>query len=112
MGAAVGGLVGFTGGISYMAADGDSASAFLDEVARRVGPGTTALLVELNGEVDQKLGDHLKELGGTVFWTTRQQIQRSLKETQVGQIIADESRRRKRGKKAPTKHAQEHLKDN
>jgi uncharacterized membrane protein len=94
MGAAVGGLVGFSGGISYMAADGDSASAFLDEVAGRIGPSTTALIVEFREEVDQNSRDRLKELGARLFWTTRQEIQRSMKETQLREIIADDRRRR------------------
>jgi uncharacterized membrane protein len=112
MGAAVGGIIGFSGGIAHTAADGDSASAFLDEVARKIGPGTSAVIAELDGDVDRKLSDDLKELGGALFWTSREQILRTQKREQVGQIIADESRRRKRGTKAPTKHAQERLKDN
>jgi uncharacterized membrane protein len=95
MGAAVGGIIGVTGGISHTVADGDSASAFLDEVARRIGPGASAVIAELNGEVDQKLGDRLRELGGTLFWTSRKQILSALKTAQVEQIIADEKRRRK-----------------
>ena len=95
MGAAVGGIIGVTGGISYTAADGDSASAFLDEVARNLGPGSSAVIAEFDGEVDQKLGDRLKELGATLFWTTREQIQSSLNREQLQELIADDSRRQK-----------------
>jgi uncharacterized membrane protein len=95
IGAAMGGVIGVTGGISQTAGDGDRASAFLDEVAQRTGPNTSVLIAELNGEVDRKLGDRLTELGGTLFWTSREQILSSQKREQVGEIIADESRRRK-----------------
>lgn len=95
MGAAVGGIIGVTGGLSYTAADGDSASAFLDKVARTIGPGTSAVIAEFDGEVDQKLGDQLKELGATLFWTTREQIQSSLNRNQVEELIADDRRRQK-----------------
>jgi uncharacterized membrane protein len=94
MGVAFGAIVGFTGGLSYTTADGDSASAFLDEVARKVGPSASAVIAEIEDYTDPKVDDRLKTLGGTVFRKTRD-ILHSQARKQAAGLIVDENRRQK-----------------